>query len=153
MVVYIRDIYSKPIKTIDADLTLKVAAKMMNNMGISSLIVVSEGVAVGIITERDMMRSIMLDLVNLHKVPVHNFMSSNLITVKENASIEEAIKLMVDNKIKKLPVTRAIGEISLIGMLSMTDIVIRFPELGSRFSRLTDHEAELDNFPYLPIKS
>ncbi|MBW1839937.1 MAG: CBS domain-containing protein [Deltaproteobacteria bacterium] len=152
MVILVRDIYTKPIKTIDADQPLKEAAKMMNNMGISSLIVVSEGAAVGIITERDMMRSIMLDLVNLHNVPVHNFMSTNLILVKENASIDEAIQLMVVNKIKKLPVTRAVGEVSLIGVLSMTDIIRKFPELGSRFNQLDDHRDELDNFPYLPTK-
>ena len=47
MVVYVRDIYSKRIRTIEADLTLKDAAKMMNNMGISYLIVVKDGSAVG----------------------------------------------------------------------------------------------------------
>ena len=153
MVVYVRDIYSKRIRTIKADMTLKDAAKMMNNMGISSLIVVKDGAAVGIITERDMMRSIMLDLVNLHKLQVKTFMSTNIITVQENASIEEAIRLMVGYKIKKLPGTGALGDgTALIGMLSMTDIVSRFPELESRFSQLEDHAAELDNFPYLAVK-
>ena len=95
----------------------------------------------------------MLDLVNLHKIPIHNFMSTKLITVTENASVDEAIRLMVDNKIKKLPVTRAVGKLSLIGILSMTDIVRKFPELGSRFSLLEDHRTELDNFPYLAVKN
>ena len=153
MVVYVRDIYSKRIRTIEANMTLKDAAKMMNNMGISSLIVVKDRAAVGIITERDMMRSIMLDLVNLHKLQVKTFMSTNIITVQENASIEEAIRLMVGYKIKKLPGTGALGDgTALIGMLSMTDIVSRFPKLESRFSQLEDHAAELDNFPYLAVK-
>jgi len=154
MVVYVRDIYSKRIRTIEADLTLKDAAKMMNNMGISCLIVVKDGSAVGILTERDMMRSIMLDLVNLHKLQVKTFMSTNIITVQENASVEEAIRLMVGYKIKKLPVTGALGDgTALIGMLSMTDIVTRFPELESRFSQPEDHKAELNNFPYLAVKN
>jgi CBS domain-containing protein len=152
MAVYVRDLYSPRIRTIDERRPLKIAAKMMNNIGISSLIVVSNGKAVGIITERDMMRSIMLDLVNLHKIPVKTFMSTNLITVKENALIEEAIELMISHKIKKLPVTSAIedGEV-LIGILSMTDIVTKFPELGSRFTELDARTAELTNFPYLEV--
>ena len=138
--------------TIDERQPLKIAARIMNNVGISSLIVVSKGRAVGIITERDMMRSIMLDLVNLHKVPVKKFMSPNLITIKENALIEDAIDLMVRNKIKKLPVTSALeeGEV-LIGILSMTDIVTNFPELSPRFNELDNRAAELSNFPYLEV--
>ena len=152
MAVYVRDIYSPRLMTIDERQPLKIAARIMNNVGISSLIVVSKGRAVGIITERDMMRSIMLDLVNLHKVPVKKFMSPNLITIKENALIEDAIDLMVRNKIKKLPVTSALeeGEV-LIGILSMTDIVTNFPEFSTRFNDLDNRVSELSNYPYLEV--
>ena len=150
MVVYVKDLYNPSIKTIDSKQPLKNAAKVMNNMGISSLIVVSEGKAVGIITERDMMRSIMLDLVNLHKLPARTFMSTELITVKENALIEDAIDLMVSNKIKKLPVTSATGDNSnLIGILSMTDIVLKYPQMIPKFTELDARTSELNNFPHL----
>lgn len=153
MVVYVKDLFTPRIKTIDSKQPLKTAAKMMNNMGISSLIVVSDGRAVGIITERDMMRSIMLDLVNLNKLPVRTFMSKDLITVKENALIEEAVELMVSNRIKKLPVTSALGDDgALIGIMSMTDIVLKYPKMIPRFNELDSRTAELSDLPYLSVK-
>ena len=123
-------------------------------MGISSLIVVKDGKAVGIITERDMMRSLMLDLVNLHKLPVRTFMSTNLLTIKENASIEDAIEIMVSNKVKRLPVINTMEDGSdLIGILSMTDIVNQHPELRQRFNELEKPVDELDDFPYMHAKN
>jgi predicted transcriptional regulator len=148
-VFYVSDLFSRKIKTIDESQPMKEAAKMMNNMGISSLIVVNEGKAVGIITEQDMMRSLTL---NLHKVSVRTFMSSNLITIKENGLIEDSIELMVSNKIKRLLVTGAIGtESKLIGIISMTDIVIQHPELRQHFDALKAPMDELDNYPYLNV--
>ena len=153
MVVYVSNLFSNKIKTIEADQPLKQAAKMMNNMGISSLIVVQDGKAVGIITERDMMRSLMLNLVNLHKVSVRTFMSDNLISIRENAPIEDAIDMMVSNNIKRLLVTDAIGsESKLIGIISMTDIVTHHPELKQRFDEMNATLDEIDNFPYLNVQ-
>ena len=154
MVVYVSELYSHRVKTIESDQPLKEAAKVMNNMGISSLIVVKDGKAVGIITERDMMRSLMLDLVNLHKLPVRTFMSTNLLTIKENAPIEDAIEIMVSNKVKRLPVINAMEDGSdLIGILSMTDIVNQHPELRQRFNELEKPVDELDDFPYMHAKN
>ncbi len=153
MVVYVKDLFTPRIKTIESRQPLKTAAKMMNNLGISSLIVVSDEKAVGIITERDMMRSIMLDLVNLNKLPVRTFMSKDLITVKENALIEDAIELMVSNKIKKLPVTSALGDDdALIGIMSMTDIVLKYPKMIPRFNELDSRTADVSSIPYISVK-
>ncbi len=150
MVVHVKDLCVSRVKIIESSQPLKNAARMMNNMGISSLIVTTDGVAVGIITERDMMRSIMLNLENLHKIPVRTFMSTELITIKENALIEDAIELMVSNRIKKLPVTSAMDDKgSLIGILSMTDIVLKYPKMISSFNDLDNRTAELSQFPYL----
>ena len=58
------------IFTIDVNDPIKNAAKMMNTIGISCLLVVSEGLAVGIITERDIMKSLMFNIVNLPETPM-----------------------------------------------------------------------------------
>lgn len=150
MVVYVKDLCVSRVKTIDSSQPLKNAARIMNNMGISSLVVTTDGKVSGIITERDMMRSIMLNLESLHKIPVRTFMSTDVITIKENALIEEAIELMVSNRIKKLPVTSAMDdEGKLIGILSMTDIVLKYPQMIPRFNDLDNRTAELSQFPYL----
>jgi CBS domain-containing protein len=153
MVAYVKDLCVSRVKTIESSQPLKNAARLMNNMGISSLIVTTDGKAVGIITERDMMRSIMLNLENLHKIPVRTFMSTELITIKENALIEDAIELMVSNRIKKLPVVSAMDDKGkLIGILSMTDIVLKYPQMIPRFNDLDNRTADLSNYPYLDVK-
>ncbi len=153
MVVYVKDLCVSRVKTIESSQPLKNAARMMNNMGISSLVVTTEGKAVGIITERDMMRSIMLNLESLYKIPVRTFMSTELITIKENALIEDAIELMVSNRIKKLPVTSSMDdEGALIGILSMTDIVLKYPQMIPKFNDLDNRTVDLSNYVYLDVK-
>lgn len=80
-------------------------------------------------------------------------MSTELITIKENALIEDAIELMVSNRIKKLPVTSSMSdEGTLIGILSMTDIVLKYPQMIPKFNDLDNRTNELSNYPYLDVK-
>ena len=66
---------------------------------------ITDGLLVGIITERDIMKSIMFNISNLQELPVKNFMSGSLITVGVETTVNESLELMTRNKIKKLPVT------------------------------------------------
>jgi signal transduction histidine kinase len=146
MSLFVRDLLKQEIFTIESNDPIKNAAKVMNNLGISCLIVTSEGLAVGIITERDIMKSIMFDIANIHELPVKNFMSNNLITIRDNATVGESLELMTRNRIKKLPVKNEEG--TIVGIVSMTDIVYQQPELLSRSEELTEVNEGLDSYTY-----
>jgi CBS domain-containing protein len=120
----IRDIMTKNIKTVKPDDTVHAAVKKMNKFDIGSVIVVSSGRPVGIITETNIMRRIVEPRMDPATVWAKDIMSSPLTTIDENAAVEEAAKIMVEKKINRIPVMN--GR-KLVGLISSTDIVKASP--------------------------
>lgn len=118
--VMVEDVISVPEKA-----TVKEAAKLMNQHEIGCLIVVKNGKPIGIVTETDMVKRVILKPVDPEKTEVRKIMSEPLVVVSPQMSLEEASKIMRKQKIKKLPV---IEKGSLVGLVTTTDIV-RSPEL------------------------
>ena len=118
--VMVEDVISVPEKA-----TVKEAAGLMNQHGIGCLIVVKNGKPVGIVTETDMVKRVILKPLDPEKTEVRKIMSEPLVVVSPQMSLEEASKIMRKQKIKKLPV---IEKGHLVGLVTTTDIV-RSPEL------------------------
>ena len=124
----VRDIMAKNIKTVKPDDTVHAAVLKMNKFDIGSVIVVSSGRPVGIITETNVMRRIVEPRMDPATVWTKDIMSSPLTTIDENAAIEEAAKIMATKKINRLPVIK--GN-KLVGLISSSDIVKSSPtQLG-----------------------
>lgn len=120
----VRDVMTKNIKTVKTDDTVHDAVKKMNKFDIGSVIVVSSGKPVGIITETNIMRRIVEPRMDPATVWAKDIMSSPLTTIDPNAALEEASKLMASKGIKRLPVMN--GD-KLVGVLSSTDILKASP--------------------------
>ena len=90
-----------------------------NRIG-SVLVIDKDKTPIGIVTERDLVERICLESLNASKVLVEDIMSSPLITVMAYDSIDTASRIMITNKIKRLPVVEADSRI--IGIISVTDI-------------------------------
>jgi len=119
---------TKNIKTVKTDDTVHDAVKKMNKFDIGSVIVVSSGRPVGIITETNIMRRIVEPRMDPATVWAKDIMSSPLITVESNAALEEAAKIMAEKRINRLPVMD--GD-KLLGVISSSDIVKASPtQLG-----------------------
>lgn len=124
----IRDVMAKNIKTVKPDDTVHAAVQKMNKFDIGSVIVVSSGRPVGIITETNILRRIVEPRMDPATVWAKDIMTSPLTTIDENAAIEEAAKIMADKKINRIPVMK--GD-KLVGLISSTDIVKSNPtQLG-----------------------
>ena len=107
------------IITIDVDATAKKAAELMDKHDIGCLIVISYGTPIGIVTESDMLKRVLLKERDLAKTEVGSIMSAPLVTSHPQADIRDAIRLMNERRIKKLPIME---DGKLIGLVSMTDI-------------------------------
>jgi len=118
--VMVEDVISVPEKA-----TVKEAAELMNLNEIGCLIVVKNGKPVGIVTETDMVKRVILEPVDPEKTEVRKIMSKPLVFVSPQINLEEASKIMRKKKIKKLPV---IEKGRLVGLVTTTDIV-RSPEV------------------------
>ncbi len=126
MPVKVGDVMVKRVIVINADVNVKEAAKVMNDNEIGSLIVVEEDKAVGILTERDLLKKIVATAADPEKVKVRDIMSSPLVVVDPDANLEDAIRLMFEVKVKRLPVVKH-GQ--LVGLLSLTDACRLQPQM------------------------
>ena len=115
----VKDVMVTDLVTIKADISVKKAVKVMNDFEIGCLIVVKNGEAIGIITERDILKRIVVEGRDPEKTLVGDIMSKPLIVTSPETSLEEAIEAMFKHKIKKLPVVEG-GK--LVGLVTFTDI-------------------------------
>lgn len=120
----VSEIMKKAI-VVDDSLTLKQAAKIMAEKDIGSLIVLKENKVIGILTERDVVKDI--DLINKR---LSELMSKDIICIDKSSIIEDAARLMKQNKIKRLPV---LDGKTLVGVVTATDIIASSNELNEDF--------------------
>ncbi len=124
--IYVRDVMTRGVKTIDLRSTILDAAKAMAKWKIGSLVVVEGTKPVGMVTEGDISRSV-ADGVE-PSTALGKFGMKRLLTVAQDEKVEVAAKMMSAARVKKLPVMEG-G--ALVGIITQTDIV------GSTFSLVT----------------
>ena len=108
------------VKTVRTDDSVHAAVLKMNKFQIGSVIVTNNGRAVGIITERNILERIVEPRLDPATIWAKDIMSSPLVTVDPNDTVDEAAKIMAQKRIKKLPVVE--GD-KIVGVVSTSDIV------------------------------
>ena len=96
------------------------ALKLMTEKNISALLIMEDEQLVGIFTERDYARKIVLQGKASKDTPISEAMTANPITVTTTDSIDLCMQLMTDKHIRHLPV---VAENKAIGMVSIGDVV------------------------------
>ena len=125
-ILLVREVMTTNVKTVRPFSTVKDVVQKMNKFGIGSVVVVEEGRPVGIITERDIMRSIAEQFFDPSVVKVKDIMSTQLVTISGDVSVEEAARLMATRKIKKLPV---VENEKLVGIVTSMDVMRANPKI------------------------
>ncbi|MCA9918683.1 MAG: CBS domain-containing protein [Anaerolineales bacterium] len=119
---------STPVITVPPDMTLPDCLKLMQNERIRRTPVVANGRLIGIVSDKDLLNASPSDATSLsvweisylvNKIKVNDVMTKEVLTVEENMPIEEAARMMVDNKVGGLPVMSN-GE--LVGLITETDL-------------------------------
>jgi CBS domain-containing protein len=105
---------------IDASATVFDAIKKIVEANVGSILVTDDGKVVGIMTERDYLRKIAVHGRTSHNTLVGEIMSSPLIYVTPETSIEEAMAIMTDRRIRHLPVAE---NDDVVGIISIGDLV------------------------------
>lgn len=96
------------------------ALRLMAQKDVGALIVMERGHIVGIISERDYARKVILQGRSSEDVPVRDIMTAEVVKVEPGASVEECMALVTQRRIRHLPVCE--GE-RLIGVVSIGDLV------------------------------
>ena len=120
MSLQVKDVMVKNLITVEAEDTVKKAAELMDKHDIGCLIVINYGNPIGIVTERDMLKKVVVERKDPGRTKVGNIMSGPLVTSHPQAEIRDAVRRMNERRIKKLPV---IEDGNLIGLVSLTDVM------------------------------
>ncbi len=110
----------RDVKRVKPSDTVMKAVKIMNRHHIGSVIVEKDWEALGIVTERDVLKRVMVRRKNPDKMLCRSIMSKPIISIESRKDVADAVKIMVKNKIKRLAVTK---EGRIVGMLTVTDIL------------------------------
>lgn len=126
----VKHVMIENVVTAKPDTSLKEAIDMLYKKHVGSLVVTdADNRCVGIFTERDLIRVVARN-VNLES-PIKKVMTSNVITIGEEASVEEARRLIVTHGVRHMPVLNSKGEVA--GLFSVRKLLDDF--FGVRSSK------------------
>ncbi|MGN5595034.1 CBS domain-containing protein [Stutzerimonas nitrititolerans] len=116
----LRDKQHQNVHTISSEATVLEFLQAMAEHNVGALPVVDDGELVGIVSERDYARKIVLQGRSSVGTPVSTIMSSPVITTEPQQSIQACMSLMTDRHLRHLPV---VDDGRLVGLLSIGDLV------------------------------
>jgi CBS domain-containing protein len=96
------------------------AIQLMGEKNVGALPVVDNGTLVGIVSERDYTRKVILKGRSSKETPVSDIMTAQLLTVTPSDSVTECMRIMTEKRVRHLPVLEGTN---LVGILSIGDTV------------------------------
>jgi CBS domain-containing protein len=136
----VEDVMNTVVITIEADQTIKQAAKIMKHWSVSSIVVMKKKKLQGIITEKDLVTRVMAEGKDPDQTSIESVMSQPVLVVKSKQNLETAVKVFVSQGIKKLPVLGGELDKELVGILSLTDVAMICPDLFSTIRVLAEKQ-------------
>jgi CBS domain-containing protein len=108
------------IWSVAPDSTVYDAIALMAEKGIGAVLVISEGRLVGIVSERDYARKVILQGRSSGVTRVHEIMATDLVAVTPDNTVDECMRIVTHHRIRHLPV---IDRGDLVGIVSIGDLV------------------------------
>ncbi|RLF11515.1 MAG: signal transduction protein [Thermoprotei archaeon] len=118
--VMVREVMTPTIVSVDASASVKDAANLMLEKGIGSVIVMEGEKPVGIMTERDILKRVVVKGLDPATTKVKDVMSSPLVTVKADTYIVDASRIMAEKNIRRLLV---VEDSKAVGIVTEKDLL------------------------------
>ncbi len=115
----IRDLMTKDPTSCEPSTTVVDVAKVMANEDVGPVPIVQEGRVVGIVTDRDLVVRVLAEGRDPKSTTVGEIASSDLVTVQPDSDLSEALQLMAQNQVRRLPVVE--GD-QLVGIVAQADV-------------------------------
>jgi len=128
----VRHVMNRKVVTAKLNTTLREAAAVMSKLNIGSLVIVEDDKISGIITSTDILKAI-ANGKDVETTLVEEVMSKPVIVIDPDKKVEDAVNIMLEHKIKKLPV---VEEDKLIGIITASDIIAIEPKLIENIASL-----------------
>jgi CBS domain-containing protein len=121
----IRDLMTTNPTTVDPSATVVDAARAMRQQDVGPVPVVENDRLAGIVTDRDIVLRVVAEGADPQSTTVGEIMSSDLVTVDPDQPLDEALRLMAQHQVRRLPVCEEDGR--LVGIVAQADVAT---ELG-----------------------
>ncbi len=116
---WVKQIMNNSVVSVDSSISATDAAKMMEDTGVGSVLVLENGIPVGIVTDRDFAIKIAAHSYPID-TPIRRIMSFPLISIDPNSDLWVASDLMSTRNVRKLPV---IDNEKVVGIITSSDLV------------------------------
>ena len=117
----VRDIlHQRELFSVEETLSVCEVAKRMAELHVGAILVVQNGELKGVFSERDLMIRVVIEGLQPDKTPVGRVMSTDISTIDESDTLEDAMERMTVHGCRHLPVMR---DTKVVGFLSMRDLM------------------------------
>jgi CBS domain-containing protein len=116
----IREVMTSNPCTIDADKPVSYAAKMMRDEDVGLAPIVERDRLVGTLTDRDIATRVVAEGRDPDSTPVKEVASTDIVTVDPEQDLDEALRLMADHQVRRLPVVEEDGRV--VGVVAQADV-------------------------------
>ena len=116
----VRDLMTDKVCSIDADKPVEYAAKMMKDEDVGLAPIVEGNRLVGTLTDRDIAIRVVAEGRDPKSTTVREVASSDLVTVDPQQDLDEALRLMAQHQVRRLPVVEEDGR--LVGIVAQADV-------------------------------
>jgi len=107
-------------RTVEPSTPVQEAAKIMRDQDVGPVPIVENGTVGGIVTDRDIVINVVAEGVDPSSTPVSQIASRDLVTVDPDQTLDEALRLMAQHQVRRLPVVEEDGK--LVGIVAQADI-------------------------------
>lgn len=108
------------IWSVDPETSVYAALELMAEKSVGALVVMKDGSAAGVVSERDYARKVVLIGRSSLDTPVSEIMTADLVSVRPEQTVDDCMRLMTDRRIRHLLV---MNNADLIGVISIGDLV------------------------------
>lgn len=138
------EICNRDVIILRRDETILEAAKLMRHHHVGDVIIVEERdgvrIPVGIVTDRDLVVEIMATELDQGVITVGDIIEQELVTVKEDVAIFDAVQYMRNKTVRRLPVVDENG--ALVGILTLDDLLELLSEELLAIAKLVTHQRQ-----------
>ena len=122
----VRDVMSSELKSVEPGASVAEAAKQMRDSDIGAIPVIKKDELKGLLTDRDIVVEVVAEGKDPDDVKVEDIATKDLTTLEPDASIDDALRTMRENKVRRLPV---VEDDKPVGIVSLGDLAVdREPE-------------------------
>jgi CBS domain-containing protein len=133
----VRELMSTDVVTVSVDGTLDDAVGTLLEHGVGSVVVVDDGVPVGMVTETDAMRAAHERGVPFHDVAIRDLARPPVVTTDPDRTVQSVARTMAGEDVKKVVVSE---DMDVVGIITLTDVVWALSDIRKEATDLAEKD-------------